>query len=204
MSHVLDVTVITTTHPDYMPMIGRCMESVFRQAPTEAKVHRISNDLQRSGDPVWQINEMLAGVNTEWVAQIAGDDQWLTCHLDELRLLSEQNPKAHVCYTAGAIQGGRVPIINHPLTAENAHQLEEFNWIPATGLIRTSVLREMGGWEEHQAGGMEDWVLWKKILAAYGPEAFSYSSTPTWVYHFHGKNKSIARASKELEAQGGE
>lgn len=201
--HVLDCTVITTTHPEYHPLLMRAVQSVTAQAPTSAKWHIIANDVQRTGDPVWQMNRLLRSVDTEWVAFCAGDDQWATCHLDELRVLAEENPLSQVCYTAGLVMGGKVPSMNQPVTEENADELKDYNWIPATAMIRTKMLQMLGGWSSHPKGGMEDWLLWQQILRRYGPTAFAYSPTPTWIYHFHGQNKSIKRAQAEMEEQRG-
>lgn len=189
----LDVTVVTTTHPEYTQYLNRNMNSVLNQT-CKPVCHRISMDVRSSGDPCWQLNEMLEGISTEYVAQVAGDDYWLSNHLALLALLAENKPEAVYFYTDCAVNGAVLPVLNQPVVEENVGDLEHHNWIPASGMFKTEVLREFDGWNSHpETGGHEDWVLYQKVARKYGHTGFAYEPIPTWVYDHHGRNRSMLR-----------
>jgi len=199
----LDVTVVTTSHPAYAKMLSRTLNGVLSQSCKPVH-HCISMDSRSSGDPCWQLNRLLAGIETEWVAQVAGDDWWLSNHLAVLALLAQENPEAVYCYTAAAVNGAILPVLNHPVTRDNVDELQDHNWIPASGMAKTEVMKEFGGWQSHpETGGHEDWELYKKIAGKYGAEGFAYSDIPTWVYEHHGKNRSYLRYAENVAKQEG-
>lgn len=189
---VIPVTVCTPTIPPRGALLGRAMNSVMAQT-YKPLVHLIMSDFNRVGAPE-MLDACLRTAQTEWVAILADDDEFLPHHLETLWHLIE-NEKADVGYTHFKYSDGG-----------NAGHLEKFRGMPfdhekprqMTGVYmgRRELLLDIGGHsgffnveddeldEEGNRIG-EDFVLvqrlaWAKAKVAVSPEV-------TWIYHVgHG------------------
>lgn len=174
----MSVTVLTTCHPPYAAFLPQCVASVLEQTVPPA-YHRISIDFRGEG-PVPQLNEMARGATTEFVSQLAADDLVDPHHFETLLEASEG---ADVVYTWCRVIGrsGFNP---------NAHfdpeRLQRENYIPATTLVRTELLRELGYWNPDSLHDWEDWDLWRRAMASGA--VFRCVPEVTWTYRFHGMN----------------
>jgi cellulose synthase/poly-beta-1,6-N-acetylglucosamine synthase-like glycosyltransferase len=118
----------------------------------------------------------------EAIALLDDDDVWLPHHLETVwdeMLRTGADVVYADCTEVGRRDGHHVqvrPFDGSLLAAEN------FICVPAT-LVRTSSLRRVGGFP---TGSLEDWSLWKAMLAA--GMRFSFVPEKTVLYRFHTDN----------------
>lgn len=185
-----DVTVLTTCHPAYTAMLPQAIASMLAQTIPPA-YHRISIDY-RDGVPVPQLNEMALGVTTEFVSLLAADDLVDPRHL-ECQLSASHD--ADVVYTWCRVVGRTGW---NPNALFDAERLRRENYIPATALIRTELVRELGYWNADSLHDWEDWDFWLRALDAGA--RFECVPTVTWTYRFHGANASLAGFRRRVPA----
>lgn len=149
----------------------------------------IAHDPEHSGAGV-TMNRALPKVTSEWVAQLGDDDYFLPHHLAVLEahveaLEAAAPPGPDVLYPDCRTLGLHSGEVGGEFDIE---RLKRGNFIPGGGsLIRTSALREVGGWcapgdpDYHR---FEDWICWLR-LAVTG-HRFAHVPVTTWVYRFHG------------------
>lgn len=141
-------------------------------------------------------NFLLERVETEWVAFLDDDDVLKPVHLDRL-LRHAQRTGADLVYPqygalpneARGVQGVDVDaLVISPWDATASERLRVSNFIPVTVLVRTSVVREVGGFPEPgdpDALGRsnEDWALWLRLLRL-GAQ-FAHLPERTWIWRDH-------------------
>lgn len=172
----MSVSVITPSLPTRAGMLAECMASVAAQTHKPIE-HLVAIDHGKRGPSVVR-NGLLAAAAGEWVATLDDDDLFQPHHLE--RLSRE----------TGDIIYGWCEVTGKPWNPNrhfNADELRQGNYIPATALIRTSLLRDLGGWHRDPRGGYEDWDLWLRALEAGA--AFTCVPEITWTYRFHGGNR---------------
>jgi hypothetical protein len=188
----IPVTVCTPTIPPRGELLGRAMASVMAQT-YKPLVHLILSDFEKIGAPK-MLDLCLRTAQTEWVAILADDDEFLPHHLETLWHLMEEN-KADVGYTHFRYSN-----------REDAGHLEKYRGLPfdhekprqMTGVYmgRREYLLDIGGHsalfdeesnnldEEGNRIG-EDFHLVKRL--AYERAKVAVSPEVTWVYHVgHG------------------
>lgn len=195
----LDVTVITTCHPEYAERLGPCIESILHQQ-CEPVQHLISMDSRSSGSPAWQMEQMVRAAKTEWVTFLAADDYALPQHLGVYAAMIEEKPDRHVYYTACATPGRVMPQVNRPMTEHTEGLLAQGNVIPMTACIRRNVLLSKPA-PMFESEGHEDWHVMRYLVATHGRRQFVYSPEVTWLYNQHPASRSNKRAVKELAGQ---
>lgn len=176
------ITVVIPTIPPRKKLLDRAVRSVERQIrPPDAMI--IEGDGQREGAAAVR-NRGLARVSTEWVAFLDDDDEFLPPHL---RLLESyaRNTRADMVYpwfmqpekNWDGLGAFGVPF--HKLADQLAHR----NFIPVTVLVRTQLLRDVGGFQAPAPGvpDCEDWGAWKALHAA-GADIV-HLPRRTWVWH---------------------
>jgi hypothetical protein len=175
---MMDVTVITAARPDRKDFLNEAIESVGAQNHP-VKYHLIGIDHQRQG-PVAIRNQLLRGVETEWVAILDDDDVLLPNHFEEMAKVEDTSD---FIYTYSKVTG-RDAVFNSQFDPE---RLRWGNYIPITVAIRMSKLNEVGG--QFPDARLEDWALWVKLLDAGA--RFTCVPVVTWVYRFHGDNRTF-------------
>lgn len=176
------ITVITAALPSRPFMLAECIASVAAQTLRPA-AHLVGVDLARRGSSAVR-NDLLRAVGTDWTAILDDDDLIDPDHLESLAAV-----RADIVYPFTRITGREGwHFGNYPFDAE---RLRKGNYIPVTALVRTDLLRELGGWRHASEcnAGFEDWDLWLRALDAGA--TFATTERVTWTYRFHEGNKSM-------------
>lgn len=167
------VSVLTPAIPERLGMLAECELSVKAQTFVDFE-HLAAVDLDGEGCAV-TINRLAERAAGEWLLPIADDDLLLPGCLASL--LARQDD-GDVIYAP-------------PLVTGNEDRWWFFQAppaIPSTALIRTSLWRDLGGYDE-SLNREEDRDLWVKALNAGA--RFVRVDEPCWVYRQHGGNKSF-------------
>jgi hypothetical protein len=189
---LIPVTVITPTIPPRGELLGRAMRSVAAQT-FKPLAHLILADVHRYGAPK-MLDSCLRTAQTEWVAVLADDDEFLPHHLETLwNLLDETGADvaySHFRYSNLPDAGHLERFRGQPFNYENPRQM--------TGVFmgRRELLLDIGGHSAHfdpegferDAEGNrmgEDYALVKRLAHERVPVAVS--GEVTWIYHVgHG------------------
>jgi hypothetical protein len=170
------ITVITATIPGREDMLAECRASVAAQTLPAAK-HLVYKDTQGRGIQ-HSMNVLWPQVRTEWLQWIADDDILYPGHLE-----------AVAAYTASAdIIHSNCVVVGRDGFHPDTKDYEDGLWHTATALMRTSLVREIGGWDERAFP--EDHFFWLKAKRAGA--RFAKHREPTWEYRFHGRNLTFA------------
>jgi len=160
-------------------MLAECIASVQKQThkPTE---HLIAVDYARAG-PSEMRNRLLASAIGEWIAVLDDDDLLLPQHLQKLSAAPGDIIYGY-CEVTGRSEW-------NPNRGFSASDLRHGNYIPVTALVRASLLHELHGWrsKEDSHAGLEDWDLYLRALDAGA--TFTCVPEVTWIYRFHGGNR---------------
>lgn len=175
------ISVITAALPTRLALLHTCVESVNAQTlpPVE---HCIAIDHERAGTGAVK-TRMLAGARGDWIAPLDDDDVLLSNHL---ATLAGYAPDADVVYSFCRVEGRDGW---NPNRTFDAAALRQGNFIPATALIRRELAIAVGGWRDSAScpHGWEDWDFWLRCLDLGA--RFVCAPSVTWVYRFHGRNK---------------
>ena len=175
MTHVR-IAVLTPTIPERAEMLEECKASVRAQTlqPVE---HLIELDEKRTLACGPQLNRMAKRTDCEWLATLADDDLLLPHHLETLAAHADE---ADVVYSYCEVTG-RDWSPNMPYDPD-----ADMPQIPATALIRRSLWEEVKWGKDLRAEDNDFWLRCQRKGARFVcvPEV-------TWVYRFHGHNKSL-------------
>lgn len=173
----MNVTVLTASIPQRASMLAEAIQSVCEQSQPPF-AHLVAVDVCRLGAPM-MLNRLLDAVATEWL-MVLDDDDLLDPH--HLKTLVGNSVDADVVYSYCRTEGRPFEQYNQPF---DALMLEHRSVVSHTALVRTSCVREVGGW--HRERGY-DWDLWKRIRG----EGATFRSVPevTWTYRLLGGNES--------------
>lgn len=168
------VTVITPSIPNRKHLLDECMASVMQQTYPIYE-HRIHVDYARDGVPAQVINRMLGTIKTEWIATLADDDLFLPEHIEKLIGASDG---ADMVYPWCKVTGRGAW---NPNSHYDEKRLRTANYIPATVLIKTEAIHQLGGYPDGVV--CEDHVMWVKMLDA----GMTIKCLPeiTWIYRFN-------------------
>lgn len=187
------ITVVTPTIGPRSLFLERAKYSVETQTYSGLIFHLVVEDENRDGAPVTR-QRGLDAVNTEWVAFLDDDDEFLPEHLERLMTAAQEHDADYV-YSWYNVIGGTDPRpeeFGRPWDPENPRQTT------ITTLVHTTTAQAAGflvGPEEdddllspdrHYAG--EDWRFTKRI-ADSGATIF-HLPEKTWLWHHHGGNTS--------------
>ncbi len=168
------MSVLTPTIPGRERLLEECRQSVLYQTYTGWEHLRLL-DTDRDGCAA-TMNALAEEARGEWLMPLADDDMLLPRCLETLAKASRH---ADVVYSPPLIWG-----------LENPHWFfGEPPAIPSFGLIRTELWRQCGGYDS-EWNREEDRRFWTRALEA-GARFVRVSDEPTWVYRFHGGNKSF-------------
>jgi GT2 family glycosyltransferase len=189
MAPAASIAVLTPSLPERGDMLAEAMESVRGQT-TKPSLHAIGIDHDRAGiGPV--LNQLAAGVDSEWLARLDDDDLLKPDHLEVLASAEDGDVIYSWCDVAPRARDGSSPPVPSVLGPSgwtpnqrfDAAKLKERNYIPATTLIRRSLWSDLGGWSPQFA---EDWDFWLRALDAGA--RFVCIPEITWTYRYHGQN----------------
>lgn len=196
----IPVTVCTPTIPPRGHLLSRAMQSVMAQT-VKPLAHLILSDFQKVGAPK-MLDACLRTAQTEWVAILADDDEFLPHHLETLWNLV-QDEDADIGYTH--FRYSNLPDAGH---------LERFRGVPfdydnprqMTGVYmgRREYLLDVGGhsaffdvesYEVDAQGNRvgEDFHLIRRL--AHERARIAVSPEVTWVYHV-GHGNTLGMPSK--------
>lgn len=131
-------------------------------------------------------NFALARIDTDWIAYLDADDQFMDCKLEVQRNWLLDRPEVDFCGTHAwdVIDGYVTPncfdVRWHQTHDEIARRLVTENVMcHGSMMIRTSALRHIGGYNTDKSFlGREDWELWCRALQA----GFTFSKVPERLY----------------------
>lgn len=166
------ISVLTPSIESRAVMLQECIESVQAQTYREVE-HLVHVDYDRAGCS-WVMNHLAERAGGEWLVPLADDDLLLP---GALSYLLSRSAEADVVYSPPLVWGNA-----------DTHFFGEPPRIPSFGLIRTTLWRELGGYDLGRIRE-EDRDLWQRAMAN-GARFVRADSWPTWVYRFHGGNKS--------------
>ena len=185
------VSIITSTYNN-VTYISQAIESVLAQTydnwemlivddgssdGTEDVVTRFNDSrihyftLEHSGIPAVPRNIGIEHSTGEFIAFLDADDMWLPQKLEKQVAYLKANPKIALVYGLAKTFGfiSRVIYMNSGHSGKIFNKLIEANFIPClTVILRSSVLKEVGGFDEdEEIKFAEDWELWLKIAHKY-------------------------------------
>lgn len=186
----LDIGVVVPAHPARIErgLLGRAVASVWAQTLPAAELH-VAIDRRRDGAAATR-NRGLAAVQSEWVAFLDSDDEFLPHHLERLAAHAVETG-ADMVYPWFEPVGmtdplGRMGMPFDPVAIQTA------NYVPVTVLVRTELLRSVGGFTNLHDGSeratCEDWGAWLALIDAGAK--IVHLPERTWRWHLHGGNTS--------------
>jgi hypothetical protein len=199
-SGIPPITVCTPTIPIRVQQLGRAVSSVANQTLKPA-AHVIMVDVHREGAPI-MLDKTVTAAQTEWVAILADDDEFLPNHLETLwNLVVSQNADigfTHFRYSNSSDAGHLERFRGQPFDNEHPRQM--------TGvfLARRNLLLDVGGhstnfdansYEVDKSGNRigEDFVIVQRLAKAGA--RFAVSPEVTWIYHVgHGNTLGMPNA----------
>jgi glycosyltransferase involved in cell wall biosynthesis len=199
-----DVTVIIPTIPGREDLLQRAVASVQAQQVKPAAIV-IELDVNRTGAAATR-NRAIETVETDWIAVLDDDDEFLPNHLKVL-LRGANVSGADLVFSYAEFVGGRDPLaclddngnlqpspIWTPFGTWQEYSLRHLgNFIPCTVLMRTALVRQVGGYPEAYqfdatvSRDCEDYGLLLRLLDA-GAKFHHVVGVRTWRYHYHQGN----------------
>lgn len=157
---MLDITVITPSIPRRQWLLNRCIESVRAQT-LRVKQHAILLDNGHPEEPLGPAvmrNQLLNGVDTEWVVFLDDDD---VINHDFMEKLWPYTDYADVVIPHCLFDGAPInPIfVNQP--SFNREKLREHGQFPITVLARTEAVLNAHGFNPDDQ--YEDWSMWNRM-----------------------------------------
>jgi glycosyltransferase involved in cell wall biosynthesis len=184
------VTVLIPAIPTRTRMLNRALISALNQMrlPDQIIVAMDHDRLGAAGNR----NRALKSVQTEWVAFLDDDDEFLPQHL---LVLLQNTDKGDVLYTGCTVlgpQGQEIPPreewgrFGKPF---DGFLLRKKSYLPVTSMVRMRFLREMD--EPFKApldSDYDDWGMYLQLLDAGA--RFSHIAQKTWTWNHWGGNSS--------------
>ncbi len=179
------ITVLVAAHPARFGsgLLARALNSVYAQT-YQPEVVVIVNDKGRNGAG-WTRQQLLSHVQTEWIAFIDSDDEWLPEHLAKCLAVAEATEAVYV-YTwfHGPDPLGHFGLPFNPCTPHHTTM---------NVLVRTDIAQEVGfPASEGPPFSNEDWAFITGVakLACERDLKMVHLAERTWQYHQHGQNSS--------------
>jgi glycosyltransferase involved in cell wall biosynthesis len=164
------VTVITPSIPGREHLLSECLASVAAQTHRLVEHLWVISEDSRSST----VNKLAEDARGEWIFQIDDDDVLLPCCVEHHLSVADE---ADVVYAPPLVWG------------EDPQQFcASPPGIPVTSLIRTELWRKLGGQNERLVE-TEDMDFYQRAMDKHA-RFIRFDKAPTWVYRFHGGNKS--------------
>lgn len=182
---------VTAAIPVHLPRLRtylhRALDSVLLQThPVDALSVAVDKEHEGAGATR---NRALAGVRTEWTAFLDSDDEWLPEHI-ALLLAHAEETGADLVYPWFTVPAGWDPLRQFEGKEFRGEWLNDQNMIPITVLVRTEMLRDVGGFEPRGPAWnpCEDYAAWLKLRDAGAK--IVHLNRRTWLWHWHSGNTS--------------
>jgi glycosyltransferase involved in cell wall biosynthesis len=185
-----EVTVVIPAHPARLTngLLTRAIASVAAQTHPPAALS-LAIDLHAEGAAVTR-QRALDAVQTDWVAFLDSDDEWLPHHLQALTQVADTTPRCIWVHSYFEPTGMSDPLghFGRPFNPATPHHTT------MTVLCRTDIARE-AGFRGAPAGSNfcnEDWEFITAVcrIAVEGGWVMMPLAERTWRYHGHGGNTS--------------
>jgi len=189
----VSITVVIPTIAEHADLLPRAVASAQRQT-LAPKAIELQLDRDREGAAATR-NRALERVTTEWVAFLDADDEFRPNHL-------------RACARNAALTGADLVYPWFDCDAEDKIGmfgvpfdpvlLRKRNYIPVTVLVRTELVRKVGGFQDHpddNGDPCEDWGLWLALLDAGA--VFSHLPQRTWIWHNGAGTRGRGTANNE-------
>jgi len=178
------ISVCIAAHPARFrgpALLNRALASVVAQTLAPAAIH-VVNDLDRQGAG-WTRRTLLQAVDTDWIAWLDSDDEWMPEHLEKLHRVAVDTDSVFVfSWMHGADPLGHFGLPFNPCTPHHTTM---------NVLVRTDIAREVG-FPDNAAGRFanEDWAFITGVakLACERGLKMTHLAERTWTYHAHGQN----------------
>jgi glycosyltransferase involved in cell wall biosynthesis len=219
------ITVAIPSIPPREHYLARALRSVDAQT---LRPDHVSVVVDRNGEGAAATrNRAWQAADTEWIAFLDDDDEFLPHHLEHLLAVALEtgadlvypwhdikdpagNPKGDVLNGRGVpfrpwlLFGRPVAEVVDPddMTADGPNAQ---NFVPITVLVRRELLVRVGGFPQPPPGeACEDWRCWRRMVHAGAK--FVHTPEVTWIWHHHGANTQgeparwLANAPGQIEA----
>jgi len=169
----VEVTVAIASFGD--PKYALWAERARRSVPEGIKVvqaHLPEGNLEQAR------NSALARVDTEWVCHLDADDELEPNFFNAMRKGTADVRAPYVRYVGRSMGIGQavMPRVSHVCVADC---LRIGNWLVVGSLVRTDLVREVGGWRDYPV--YEDFDLWQRCWLA----GATMEGIPNAVYRAH-------------------
>ena len=198
-----DVTVVIPTIAGREEFLHRALISVTQQQVAPKTIVVVRDEDRRGA--YWARNKALTQVDTEWIAWLDDDDEFLPNHIKVL-VRGANKSGADMVYSYAEFIGGQDPLacfvdgkliaspINVPWGNEGEYTMRVGgNFIPITYLVRTAAVRAVGGFpnayefESRYSNDCEDFGLLLRLIDA-GYKFYHVCGVRTWRYYYHDSN----------------
>lgn len=184
---------VTAVIPSIPPRVGkelhRAIDSVMQQDHPVAGLS-VAVDIRREGSAATR-NRALEGVGTGWTAFLDDDDVWYPEHIRSL-LEAAGDSGADMVYPWFEVPNGFDPWPEREGQPFDGGLLDTMNYIPITVLVRTELIKAVGGFEPKDPANphslCDDWGAWTKIRDSGAK--IHHLNRRTWRWHWHGGNTS--------------
>ena len=198
----MSVAAVIPTIPPRTHFLARALSSVKAQTrPADQIVVRSDSD---GIGAAANRNAALDEVTTEWTAFLDDDDMWHPWHLEHL-LAHREATGADLVYpwfdgiNTNLLSTRRDGIDVSPYRCEFGeeqadHLLKVGNFIPVTVLVRTDLIRQVGGFQPPPwanpdgSNPCEDWGCWIRLIETGA--RFSHLPEVTWRWNGHASHTS--------------
>lgn len=173
-------------HSTFHRAIGSVVEQTHQVAAISVAVDHIH------AGAAYTRNKALEAVQTQWTAFLDDDDQLMPDHVERLMAHAEETG-ADMVYPWFTVVNGFDPFPDREGQPFDPVLLETRNTIPVTALVRTELIRDVGGFvnlsdsTETGASPCEDWNAWRKLVAAGA--RIEHLNRRTWRWYW-GQNTS--------------
>jgi GT2 family glycosyltransferase len=169
------IEIVTATLPERGRLLADCARSVALQTLPPAGWH-IRVDHGREG-PAKALNGLVDAVTADWLFRLDDDDLLEPDHFETLKPYLDG--RADIVYTWCAVEGRMAR--NRFQVPFDPDRLSRDNFVPSAAAIRTSLFRDLGGYDPNPTVTQhEDWDLWLRALAAGA--RFLCIPVVTWTY----------------------
>jgi len=180
-----DITVCIATIPPRAKLLRRALFSVVQQTLQPAAIV-VEYDHQKTGAAATK-NRAIAKVDTEFLAILDDDDQFLPEHLEKLRKVADNADVVYSIPSVPVYDGKPDPHGRYGVEFD-PEELRHRSFIPTTSLFRTRLLRDAGGFQVPPGSIFDDWGCYLALLKH--DARFIHLPEQTWIWNIGTHNTS--------------